>query len=176
MVDDLLTKIIIILPIITYYRLIFIIYFIRDECISENILKLNLEIHRDERRLVEGPNILSVELCNTSIQGELVQKDSNGQWYIDNKTKVKIITEDGIVIKRLEIGSIQLELYCPTLEALEKLVEKCSSGLLKNHFNKVLKVEEYKAKYGVPDLFVDVTLDEATVASCRKDIEDQGEF
>ena len=72
--------------------------------ILENVLTLNSEIHQDESRLVEGPNILSVELCNTSIDGELVQKDSNGQWYIDNKTKVKIITEEGIVIKQLEIG------------------------------------------------------------------------
>ena len=67
-------------------------------------MKLNLEIHQDERRLEEVPNTMSVKLEGTSAQGELVQKNSDGQWYIDNKTKVKIITRDGIVIKRLEIG------------------------------------------------------------------------
>ena len=133
------------------------------------ILYVTTKVLKDDPHNDDPKDSLSFQTCKKSIYSEIIE-EKDGEWAVTNHTNVKIIEEEGRLIKRTDVGSVRFCVYCPTVSSLDDLWSKYTSGELKRHFTSVMKVDYHKRRHGVPDLYLDVVMDEGEREECRREI------
>ena len=114
--------------------------------------------------------------CEKEIYERLAIADSDGHLTHIDQENIKILEDEGRLVKNIETGSLTFDVFCPTEKSLEHLWNLYCSKYLRRHFNKVLAVEEIKQKHNVKDMFLNVTISEPMYKLCKKEINSKGEY
>ena len=124
--------------------------------------------------------LLSMAVCNTinedtfgrTVFERIVKiEDTDGaKCTIKNPSDMDVLRRDGTILLKIHAKSLHFHLYCPTEESLLSLWERYSSGELLRYYNKLLRIEELKQEYNLPNAYLSLHMSHSRMEACLKEI------
>ena len=70
--------------------------------------------------------------------------------------------ENGQIVKRIVLGSVRYDIYCPTQAALDEVWLKYTSGDMHRHYSKSFELTLLKKKFALPNLYLNVLVEKSS--------------
>ena len=127
---------------------------------------MKIDLESEDR----GP---SLKRCREEVQGQ-VKFGKNGDVLINNARYVQAINEKDRAITKFLFSSIRLDVLCPTVDSLNDLWTKYTTGSLATHLHTVFRIDTLREKYDIATLKLTVTMVEELFHECMKEIKQAG--